>query len=101
MSKTMETYQELKQRHQTEVNNFTDGVFWAFSDEQFTEGMKSIGLTINEHGVDNNCNVPDWILSKYICNNLSAIAIMVQDLEMQKYGLEGEPRANLKGEQHD
>lgn len=37
----METYQELKKRQQAEVNNF-EGIFFAFNEGQFQEGMKEI-----------------------------------------------------------
>lgn len=41
----MNIYYELKQRQQKAFNDFTDGnVFYAFSQKQFEEGMKSIGL---------------------------------------------------------
>lgn len=38
----MNTYLELKQQHQKEVNEFP--MQFAFSDEQFKEGMKKLGL---------------------------------------------------------
>lgn len=38
----MNAYEELQTRHQKEVNEFP--CFFAFSDEQFKEGMKSLGL---------------------------------------------------------
>jgi len=40
------TYQELRQKHEKEVNDFP--FFFAFSDEQFVEGMAKFGLTIND-----------------------------------------------------
>jgi hypothetical protein len=39
----METYNELKTRHHDELNEFS-GMFFAFNNEQFTEGMKRIDL---------------------------------------------------------
>ena len=42
----METYRELKRRHQKEVDNFPLGT--AFSDERFEEMMKNWGLTVND-----------------------------------------------------
>jgi hypothetical protein len=42
----MSAYTELKARHQKEVNNFP--MFFAFSNEQFNNGMLKIGLHINE-----------------------------------------------------
>ncbi len=39
----METYTELKKRHAEDLNNFK-GIFFAFSNEQFREGMKKIEL---------------------------------------------------------
>jgi len=40
----MKTYNELKEAHQKEVNDFT-GIFFAFNNDQFREGMEKIGLT--------------------------------------------------------
>lgn len=40
-----ETYIEMKNRHQKEYNDFTEGrIFYAFSDKQFKEGMERLGL---------------------------------------------------------
>ncbi len=39
----METYTEQKKRHSDEFGAF-EGMFWAFSTEQFIEGMTKIGL---------------------------------------------------------
>ena len=41
----MTTYTELKARQAAELNDF-EGIFFAFNDKQFTEGMEKIGLTI-------------------------------------------------------
>ena len=38
----MNAYAEMKKKHQQEVNDFP--MFFAFSDKQFAEGMKSLGL---------------------------------------------------------
>ena len=43
----MKTYSELKSEHQKEVNEF-EGLFFAFSNEQFKEGMEKLGLTIDD-----------------------------------------------------
>lgn len=43
--KTPETYQALKARHSDELNKF-EGIFFAFSNDQFKEGMEKIGLTV-------------------------------------------------------
>lgn len=40
----MEDYQTLKARQAEELNDFT-GIFFAFSNKQFKEGMESVGLT--------------------------------------------------------
>lgn len=45
----METMNELKKRHQDEVNNFK-GLFFAFSDKQLREGLVRVGL--NETDTD-------------------------------------------------
>ena len=43
----METYLQQKQRHQEEFSQL-NGIFYAFSNEQFERGMKSIGLTVGD-----------------------------------------------------
>lgn len=45
-----ETYTQLKDRHSKEFGEFK-GVFFAFSNEQFTEGMKKLGLKVNNTGI--------------------------------------------------
>lgn len=42
----MSSYTELKKRHQKEVNAFP--MFFAFSDEQFVEGMRKLGRAPSE-----------------------------------------------------
>lgn len=37
-------YQELKAKHSKELNEF-EGIFFAFSNKQFSEGMEKLGLT--------------------------------------------------------
>ena len=45
----IETYEEMKIRQQQEYNEFTIGcVFFAYSKEQFENGMQSIGLNLFE-----------------------------------------------------
>lgn len=46
-TKKIETYQELKKRHHDELNEF-QGMFFAFSNEQFSEGMIKIGLNADD-----------------------------------------------------
>jgi len=46
-SDKMENYTELKARHAKELNDF-EGIFFAFNNEQFKEGMEKIGLTIED-----------------------------------------------------
>jgi hypothetical protein len=43
----MENYTELKSRQAKELNDF-EGIFFAFSNEQFKEGMEKIGLTMED-----------------------------------------------------
>ena len=43
----METYAELKIRQAKELNEF-EGIFFAFNDGQFQEGMTKIGLPIED-----------------------------------------------------
>lgn len=43
----MENYVELKARHAKELNDF-EGIFFAFNNEQFSEGMQKVGLTIED-----------------------------------------------------
>jgi hypothetical protein len=42
----MNKYQELKEKHQEEFNNFP--MFFAFSNKQFEEGMKKAGLKLTD-----------------------------------------------------
>lgn len=42
----MNKYEEMKKKHNKDMGNIT--MFFAFSDKQFDEGMKSIGLKIND-----------------------------------------------------
>ena len=43
----MTTYQELKQRHSKDIDNFA-GIFFAFNQSQFKEGIEKVGLTLND-----------------------------------------------------
>ena len=43
----MTTYQDLKQRHGKDIDNF-EGIFFAFNQEQFKEGMEKVGLIISD-----------------------------------------------------
>ncbi len=40
-------YCELKQKHEKELNEFK-GIFFAFSNNQFKEGMEKLGLTVDD-----------------------------------------------------
>lgn len=44
----METYKEQKARHSKEFSAF-EGIFFAFSNEQFAEGMKRMGLAVDDY----------------------------------------------------
>lgn len=44
----MNAYAEMKKRHQEEVNALP--MYWAFSDEQFDQQLKKLGLTRNDTG---------------------------------------------------
>jgi len=37
------TYQDIKKAHQDEMNSF-EGIFFAFSNEQFASGLKKVGV---------------------------------------------------------
>ena len=50
----MNKYQEMKERHQKEVNEFP--MAFAFSKEQFDEGMRKLGLDPSE--TDKVCRIP-------------------------------------------
>ena len=47
----MESYVDLKVRQAKELNDF-EGIFFAFNNEQFAEGMKKIGLSIEDANDD-------------------------------------------------
>ena len=42
----MNRYKEIKEKHQKEIKNFP--IFFAFSEEQFQDGMKKLDLNENE-----------------------------------------------------
>ena len=44
-----QTHAGLKAKHRDEMNTF-EGIFFAFSNEQFAEGMAKIGLTADDTG---------------------------------------------------
>ena len=44
----MNRYQEIKEKHQKDVDNFR--MFFAFNRKQFDEGMRSIGLEPDNTG---------------------------------------------------
>ena len=44
-----EKYQELKNRHGEEIGGF-EGLFFAFDNKQFEEGMEKVGLKVNQTG---------------------------------------------------
>lgn len=44
----METYTEQKARHSKEFSTF-EGIFFAFSNEQFKEGMIKLGLAVDDY----------------------------------------------------
>lgn len=48
----MNAYDEMKQRHQAEVNALP--MYWAFTEERFEETLKELGLTKND--TDKLCN---------------------------------------------
>ena len=48
----MNTYAEMKKRHQEEVNALP--IYWAFTEERFDEVLKELGLTKND--ADKLCN---------------------------------------------
>lgn len=44
-----ETYQQMKNRHEKEYNDFSkNSIFFAFSNQQFDEGMQKLGLDPND-----------------------------------------------------
>lgn len=42
-----DTYLEMKKRHSEDIDSF-EGIFFAFNNQQFEEGMNKIGLTVND-----------------------------------------------------
>lgn len=54
MKTTIETYTDLKARQGKELNDF-EGMFFAFSDKQFEEGMEKVGL--NPKDTDKICSL--------------------------------------------
>lgn len=67
MEVKVETYEQMKSRHQKEYDEFvTKSIFFAFSNEQFDEGMKKFGLDPKED-LDKiyRINAGGFILKKY------------------------------------
>lgn len=67
----MNSYVELKEKQQIEVN--AHPFFFAFSDKQFKEGMKSQGLKENETGKICGIGIPGGFIKK---SNAGTIAAM-------------------------
>lgn len=44
---TLETYTQQKKRHSDEISTFK-GLFWAFSNDQLTEGLSKINATVKD-----------------------------------------------------
>lgn len=42
----MESYRQMQERHQKEMNNFP--IAFAYSDQQFNDGMRRLGLDLSE-----------------------------------------------------
>lgn len=57
-----ETYIEMRQRQQKEVNDFP--CFFAFSDEQFNKGMENLGLKPNDTAAICRGPIPAMFLKK-------------------------------------
>lgn len=56
-------YTQLKEKHSKQLDNF-EGIFYAFSNEQFAEGMKKIGLAENETSKIYSLNHGGYILKE-------------------------------------
>jgi hypothetical protein len=44
----MQNYQQLRAKHSQQWNDLK-GIFYAFSDQQFLEGLEKIGITFGDH----------------------------------------------------
>ena len=80
----MENYNNLKQRHQKEFNEFP--MFYAFSNEQFNEGMKKIGLDPSETNLVYKTSIGGFYrktdshrLKKIIDNHIKEMAEAMED----------------------
>lgn len=47
-------------------------------DVEFQAALRSL---INQHNVDNECNIPDYALAGLVCENLSGIAAATRVME--------------------
>jgi hypothetical protein len=73
------TYSELKKKHSDELNAFP--MFFAFSNKQFDEGMKKLGLTPEDKG--KLCKIPGGgFIRKEDATKLSDM-FAAQDKEMK------------------
>ena len=105
-------YTELKSKHRAEMDNF-EGIFFAFDDEQFREGMKSIGLKENDKskiarliagGFILKARIPafkemlkkhDQELSDLRKNRKKLLDALIYELNNHEYGITGNPEPAL------
>lgn len=83
------TYTELKQRQSKEMNDF-EGIFFAFSNEQFKEGMQKIGLLPDDTSKIYSLGAGGYILkdkSKAFHEMLDRFEKEKQDLKKQEKSL--------------
>ncbi len=109
----METLQELKKRHEQELNTFIDNyVFFAFNNEQLEEGLKKLNCSKNDvigfvaGGIILKNKVADYIsLSKRHKSELTKkakedkeaqIKLLVYELGNHEYGYTGDPTDAIK-----
>lgn len=109
----METLQELKNRHEQELNTFIDNyVFFAFNNEQFEEGLKKLNCGKSEvtgfiaGGIILKNKVDEYIsLAKKHKSELAKrakedregqIKLLVYELGNHEYGYTGDPTDAIK-----
>ena len=109
----METLQELKKRHEQELNTFLDSnVFFAFNNEQFEEGLKKLNCSKEDitgfiaGGIILKNKVSEYLeMSKRHKSELAKkakedkeaqIKLLVYELGNHEYGYTGDPTDAIK-----
>ena len=59
------------------VTPITNNVTSADTELALDEFKRKLEALINEHSLENICNIPDYMLAEHICSHLKALAVTV------------------------